>query len=163
MKMKSLILSLYISCLTWISTGCQSGNSGDQSSQEQTINPDVVQNPVSASGNQKGLVPAYEFADTIHDFGKIVQGEKVSFAFRFKNSGTGNLVIRAAQGSCGCTVPEWPKDPIKPGGSGIINVTFNSEGREGMQHKTITLIGNTMPNTYMLTITGEVVKPEGNQ
>ncbi|HNP49700.1 MAG TPA: DUF1573 domain-containing protein [Bacteroidia bacterium] len=155
-KLTSIILLLGISWLMILGCG-----SGDQSVPENAINPDVVNNPISASGNQKGNVPAYHFNDTVHDFGKIVQGEKVSFAFRFTNSGNGDLIIRAAQGSCGCTVPEWPKDPVKPGESGIINVTFNSEGKEGYQNKTITLIGNTIPNTYILTILAEVQKPDG--
>ncbi|HRH67171.1 MAG TPA: DUF1573 domain-containing protein [Bacteroidia bacterium] len=143
--------------------GCGDGTTTQQNVPENAISSEVVENPASASGNEKGKVPAYQFADTIHDFGRIVQGEKVSFAFRFTNSGNGDLIIRAAQGSCGCTVPEWPKEPVKPGEGGIINVTFNSEGKEGLQNKTITLIANTIPNTYVLTVTGEVIKPEANQ
>jgi hypothetical protein len=125
-----------------------------------TIDPSVVKNPESASADKNTIrnVPAFQFETVVHDFGSIIQGEKVSFAFRFKNSGTGDLVIRAAQGSCGCTVPEFPRDPIKPGEGGIINVTFNSEGKEGAQNKTVTLISNTMPNTFVLTITGDVKK-----
>jgi len=128
-----------------------------------SISPDVVNNPATASsdkGNSKNNIPVFQFADETHDFGKIIQGEKISYAFRFKNTGTGDLVIRAANGSCGCTVPEYPKEPIGPGKDGIINVTFNSEGKEGMQDKTVTLIANTVPNTKVLTITGEVIKPE---
>ena len=105
-------------------------------------------------------VPVLQFEKNTHDFGSIVQGEKISYAFQFNNIGKGDLVIRAAQGSCGCTVPEYPKDPVKPGNEGIINVTFNSEGKEGYQEKTITIISNTLPNTFVLTITGEVKKKE---
>jgi hypothetical protein len=127
---------------------------------ENAINTDVVNNPATASKstNPKDNVPAYEFVTEEHDFGTITQGESVSFAFRFKNSGKGDMVIRSASGSCGCTVPEYPKDPIKPGESGIINVTFNSEGKEGLQNKTVTLIANTIPNTHVLTIKGNVIK-----
>jgi len=127
---------------------------------DNAVNTDIVNNPETAApGNQntKANVPVFRFENEVHDFGTITQGEKVQYAFRFKNTGKGDLLIRAANGSCGCTVPEWPKDPIPPGKEGIVNVTFNSEGKEGMQHKTVTLIANTIPNTKVLTITGEVV------
>ncbi len=128
---------------------------------ENAINTDVVNNPTtgSASGNSKDHVPKYEFVTEEHDFGTITQGESVTFAFQFNNSGNGDLVIRSANGSCGCTVPEFPKDPVKPGEKGIINVTFNSEGKEGMQDKTVTLIANTIPNTYVIRIKANVIKP----
>jgi hypothetical protein len=127
------------------------------------IDPSLVKNPISASGNSnsKDNVPVLQFETDTHDFGTIEEGEKISFAFKFKNVGQGDLVIRAAQGSCGCTVPEYPKDPVHPGDNGIINVTFNSEGKEGQQHKTVTVISNTIPNTYTLNILGNVnKKPE---
>jgi len=66
------------------------------------------------------------------------------------------LVIRSAQGSCGCTVPEFPKDPVAPGEEGVINVTFDSAGKEGHQEKTVTIISNTIPNTYTLYVVGDV-------
>ena len=126
------------------------------------INPAVINNPATASSLKNSIknVPVLQFEKNTHDFGSIVQGEKISYAFQFNNIGKGDLVIRAAQGSCGCTVPEYPKDPVKPGNEGIINVTFNSEGKEGYQEKTITIISNTLPNTFVLTITGEVKKKE---
>ena len=129
---------------------------------DNAINTDVVNNPATASqsSNPKENVPTYQFETTEHDFGDIAQGEHVSFAFNFINSGKGDLVIRSANGSCGCTVPEYPKDPIKPGDKGVINVTFNSEGKEGLQNKTVTLIANTIPNTFVLTIKGNVHKTE---
>lgn len=150
---------LFVAVVAFLSTGCSSP-SKDSNIPDNAINPDVINNPTTASGNSKDNVPVFQFTDTLHGFGEIMQGEKVSYAFRFKNVGKGDLVIRSANGSCGCTVPEWPKDPVRPGGEGIINVTFNSEGREGEQHKTVTLIANTMPANTILTITGNVLKPE---
>ena len=125
---------------------------------ENAINTNVVDNPVTASSTNeiKNHVPEFKFDTDTHDFGNIIQGEIISYAFRFKNTGNGDLVIRAAQGSCGCTVPEFPKEAIKPGNGGIINVTFNSEGKEGFQEKTVTVISNTMPNTHVLTIKGNI-------
>lgn len=156
--MKKQEYSITFLVLMFLFFACNSPEQKNPGIPDDALNPEVVDNPVSATGNQKGKLPVYEFQDTIHDFGKIVDGEKVSYAFRFKNVGNGELLIRAANGSCGCTVPEWPKNPIKPGESGIINVTFNSEGREGIQHKTVSLIANTMPNTKVISISAEVVK-----
>jgi len=99
-----------------------------------------------------------EFPETNHDFGKITQGEKVSHAFTFKNTGDNPLEVTQVQPSCGCTIPEWTEDPIAPGKEGTIQVMFNSEGREGMQHKTVTVVSNTKPTIHQLTFTAEVVK-----
>ena len=129
---------------------------------ENAINPDAMKNPASATGvNDKTHVPVFQFEEETHDFGTITEGEKIQYAFKFKNTGTGDLVIRSANGSCGCTVPEWPHEPVPPGGSGIINITFNSSGKHGMQHKTVTIISNTVPNTKVLNITGEVANEDG--
>ena len=139
-----------------IIAGCKSKN---KDLPDNAINSSVINNPVTASsGNSKDNVPEFKFEQESHDFGNIIEGEKISFAFRFTNVGKGDLVIRAAEGSCGCTVPEYPKEAIHPGGGGIINVTFNSEGKEGYQEKTVTIISNTMPNTHVITITGTVQK-----
>ena len=69
-----------------------------------------------------GKDPVMKFETDVHDFGKISQGEKVTYAFKFKNAGGSNLVINEAHGSCGCTVPSYPKDPIAPGEEGVISV-----------------------------------------
>ncbi len=138
--------------------GCKSEKKSDLP--DNAINPAVIDNPVTASSSKGEVdnVPVFQFEESSHDFGNIFEGEKISFAFRFKNIGKADLVIRAAQGSCGCTVPEYPKEPIKPGDGGVINVTFDSQGKEGHQEKTVTIISNTMPNNYVITIIGNVEK-----
>src|ERR1700722_7130050 len=80
---------------------------------------------------------------TYRDFGKIAEGQKLEVAFRFKNSGDKPLVIAKVQPSCGCTVAEQPNEPVAPGKEGIIKATFNSEGRSGINHKTLFVIANT--------------------
>lgn len=82
-----------------------------------------------------------------HDFGEIKQGDKVSYTFTFKNTGSNDLTITSAQGSCGCTVPEYDKNPIKPGKSGKMKVSFDSTGKTGVQTKTVTVRANT-PTGY---------------
>ena len=100
-----------------------------------------------------------EFVEQAIDFGEISQGEKVKKRFRFKNTGKTNLIISDAKGSCGCTVPAWPKQPIKPGQEGEVEVVFDSNGKQGRQHKTVTLIANTVPNTTVIALKGDVIVP----
>jgi hypothetical protein len=77
--------------------------------------------------------------------------------FTFKNEGEGPLIISNAQGSCGCTVPVWPRQPIAPGETGEIKVSFNSSGRAGKQDKRVTLTTNAVPQTKVLNITSQVI------
>jgi len=93
-----------------------------------------------------------------HDFGNINEGDKVSTAFTFTNTGNEPLIISSAKGSCGCTVPEWPKEPIAPGATGTIDVEFNSKNKPGRQTKTVTIQANTDPNPIRLKIKAEVAK-----
>ena len=100
------------------------------------------------------------FEEEEHDFGRITQGEKVSYAFKFKNTGKSNLLIASAAGSCGCTVPEYPKEPILPGQEAKINVVFSSEGKSGIQEKTITIVTNCEPSTKIIKIKTNIIVPE---
>jgi len=103
-----------------------------------------------------GKFPVMSFGKSEHDFGTIKEGDKVDYTFDFKNSGESDLIITDAKGSCGCTVPEFPKDPIKPGKSGKIKVSFNSAGKPGMQSKTVTITTNTATGKEILTIKSSV-------
>lgn len=97
-----------------------------------------------------------EFVETQFAFDTIKQGDKVEHTFLLKNVGDKNLFITNAFGSCGCTVPEYPKEPIAPGKTGEVKVTFNSAGKEGMQQKTITLTMNTDKRSELLYLNGFV-------
>jgi hypothetical protein len=97
-----------------------------------------AQAPVT-SGMENKNGPVMTFEEMEFNFGTIKQGDIVTHEFKFKNTGKEPLVISEAHGSCGCTVPEYPKEPIKPNGSGVIKVTFNSAGKMGQQDKTVTL------------------------
>ena len=100
------------------------------------------------------------YAEEMFDFGSITEGEKVTHVFNSTNTGDADLVIVSAKGSCGCTVPEWPKEPIAPGAEGKISVVFNSEGKKGMQNKRVSIVANTEPATTAITLKGEVISPE---
>ena len=104
--------------------------------------------------------PVIKFEESVYDFGTISQGEKVKHTYFFKNTGKSPLIIHSAQGSCGCTIPEWPKEPIQPGEEGKIEVSFNSEYKSGHQEKMVTILANTKPTKTFLKITGEVVVPD---
>jgi hypothetical protein len=96
-----------------------------------------------AAGNgqkiEAGQSSALTFEEKVHNFGEIVAGEKVEYSFKFTNTGTSPLLIEDAISSCGCTVPEWPKEPIKPGQSGYMKVIFDSHGKSGYTEKEISV------------------------
>ncbi|TCC89388.1 DUF1573 domain-containing protein [Pedobacter frigiditerrae] len=100
--------------------------------------------------------PKVKFEKEIYDFGVITQGEKVQFDFKFKNTGKTPLIITDATATCGCTVPEYPKTPIKPGEEGLIKVVFDSAGKIGMQDKQVTIFSNANPEADKLHLVGEV-------
>jgi hypothetical protein len=130
------------------------------SSKKEGISTDDIKISESAEGNgDKSNLPVMVFAEDKHDFGRITQGEKVSFSFKFKNEGKSNLIISSAQGSCGCTVAQPPKEPIAPGKEGSIDVVFNSDGKAGKIDKTVTVLTNCEPNTKILTIYADVIVP----
>lgn len=99
-----------------------------------------VANEISAT---TGKLPVLKFDKTEHDFGQLKEGDKVTTEFVLTNTGDADLVIVSAVGSCGCTVPEPPTEPIKPGDSAPIKVTFDSTGKPGQQEKTVTITTNT--------------------
>jgi hypothetical protein len=133
----------------------------NSSSDEKTITTDLVNSPLTANSNaEKVLTPNIEMLETSYNFGEIQQGESVTHDFILKNTGDADLLVSAAKGSCGCTVPEWPKTPIAKGEEAAIKVTFNSAGRSGKQNKTVTLVTNAIPNTKVLTINGNVIVPQ---
>jgi hypothetical protein len=102
--------------------------------------------------------PIIKFLNESFDFGKVKQGDKVNYAFKFTNTGKSPLIIKNAVASCGCTIPEWkPKTPILPGEGGVIMVTFNSAGKSGLQDKQITVTANTAPAQSMVHLVGEVL------
>lgn len=122
---------------------------GGKSSQAPAFNP-TDPNAASAEQKPEGPLPVIAFEKTEHDFGTINEGEKVTHTYKFKNTGEAPLIIQSAQPSCGCTVPEWSKDPIPVGGEGFVKAEFDSNGKPNIQNKTITVTANTWPKTTTL-------------
>jgi len=126
---------------------------------DKKITTDLVKTPLSANPTHTVTMPKIQMDEDSYDFGDIIQGESVTHKFIIKNIGNDKLLINSAKGSCGCTVPVWPKDPILEGEESTIKVTFNSAGRKGRQNKTVTLVTNAIPNTKVITINGNIIIP----
>lgn len=118
-------------------------------------------NPAGRVKPSNQIVPTdtavISFREYEHDFGIIAEGEKVACIFTFGNTGKGPLVISSVTSSCGCTVPKYDTKPIIPGGTGIVEVVFDSSGRNGRQTKTITVMSNASKSIVLLKISGEVI------
>jgi len=134
-------------------TACQRG----ETSQHSETVLDSTGKPVSLAD-----APVITFDKDVYDFGVITEGESVTYEFSFKNTGKSPLIISNASATCGCTVPEYPTKPIKPGEEGVIKVVFNSLGKVGLQDKVVTLVSNANPNLSNVHVVGEVKqKKEG--
>jgi hypothetical protein len=121
-----------------------------------TINaqqPDPVQ-PAASNPN----APEISFEKTVHDYGTIVKGSNGTCEFSFTNTGKEPLILSKPISSCGCTVPTWPQEPILPGKSDVIKVTYNTNNI-GPINKTVTVYSNAQSNRVLLSIKGKVVAP----
>ena len=108
----------------------------------------------------KDAIAVITFDEVTHNFGKINAGEKVTYAFKFKNTGNAPLIISYVNTTCGCTVSSYPKTPVKPGEGAAIDVSFDSEGKQGFQSKTIIVNSNAHPSSTSLRIESQVLVAE---
>ena len=134
---------------------------GSASQDKNTLPADLVKTKSSASGSSDNrAMPHIVFEEEVHDFGRVIEGEKITYAFKFANSGKADLLLTDVKSSCGCTVPEFTKEALKPGEGGTVKITFDSSNRKGFQNKSITIISNTIPSTTVLRIKAQVIVPE---
>ncbi|MEJ7693965.1 DUF1573 domain-containing protein [Daejeonella sp.] len=136
--MKKIILSL--ACVAILASCSNQDPKQSASTETETVAP-----------------PVFKFVKESFDFGQITDGEKVSHDFKFTNTGNSPLIITSATATCGCTVPDYPKEPVAPGAEGVISVVFDSAGKVGMQNKVVTITANTVPELTQLNILGNVV------
>jgi Protein of unknown function (DUF1573) len=135
-------------------------SSSEQTKQE-VVNVPAVEQPVQVEKSEEIVgAPGIKFETLEVNFGTIKQGESFEYDFEFTNNGDADLLITDARGSCGCTVPEWPREPIAPGKTGKIHVKFNSAGKSNQQTKTVTLYTNASPDPVTLYIKGFVKTQE---
>lgn len=106
-------------------------------------------------------ITTMEFAAYQYDFGQVKQGDLVTNVFTFTNTGEHPLIITSVKGSCGCTVPQWPKHPILPGETASITVEFDSKGKLGLQSKKVTMTANTNPMQSFCYLNGEIIAADG--
>ncbi|MFZ1686561.1 MAG: DUF1573 domain-containing protein [Flavobacteriales bacterium] len=97
-----------------------------------------------------------KFGNYDHDFGNVNQDSENTYVFNFTNTGSEPLIIQSATGSCGCTVPEYPKEPIAPGAKGEIKVVYKPGKQKDAQQKTVTVVANTEPKQTTLRISANV-------
>ncbi len=145
-------------------TGCKWDVESDEKKVEQILGDgndyqDLIRNPITADKDADTVnIAVAKFDEVSHDFGDIKAGDIVTTTFHFVNSGKVPLLIKDATSSCGCTVPEIPKQPISPGEKGEILVKFNSENKSGHQTKVITVFTNGYPSKYQLSIKANILK-----
>jgi hypothetical protein len=136
---------------------------GDKKSLENKEADQHVKDSIAQIENAKALADTANFTSiqwldsTYLDLGKVDEGKQVDVSFRFKNSGTKNLVIANVTASCGCTVPEKPEKAFAPGEEGVIKARFDSHGKHGEQRKMVYVAANTTPNPQELTFRVEII------
>lgn len=120
-------------------------------------NSDLIRNPATADlPTDTNQLARIRFEETEFDFGEVKEGDIVTHSFKFTNVGKVPLTIMNARSTCGCTVPEWPEEPIPPGGTGEIAAKFNTDMKKNQQKKVITVTANTYPNESQVTLKGLV-------
>jgi hypothetical protein len=145
---KQLNHFIILSCITFsVLFSCENKQAKDKAQTKQKVVADSLAAP-KMDFKGKNLV----------DLGKIKEGEKITHTYEFTNSGNAPLQISYANASCGCTVPTWPKNPIKPGGKGEILVEFNSKNKEGKLLKNVSIYANTKPEFNTVAFNIEVIK-----
>jgi hypothetical protein len=135
-----------------VMTSCEEKNEG-------SLSTDLVTSPKSATETSNKQA-AIKFDKEEHDFGTLLQGEVVTYSFHFTNTGNMPLIISEVGSSCGCTVGDYPREPIAPGKTGDIKVTYNSAGHHGFQSRFLTVMSNTNPAKTTLRIKSTVQTPD---
>ena len=152
---KKIIILAFVSSLLLVSA-CKKNEESEQhsgiSNPAQLGIPDIEKRVIPKDGKY----PEMTFESKDHDFGTIEADSKVNYSFTFKNTGEADLIITRAMGSCGCTIPEYPKEPIKVGETGKIDVSFNSANKHGNQKKSVTIYTNTKAGAESLYISASI-------
>ncbi|WP_435254510.1 DUF1573 domain-containing protein [Tenacibaculum sp. A30] len=148
--MKKIAVALAFVVSAGMLVSCGQGNASSKVKKENVENAEKRDNTISQGA------PEISFDKEEFDFGTVKEGEVVETTFVVTNTGKSDLVITHAQASCGCTVPEWTKDPIAPGETGNIKVSFNTSGRTNKQSKSVTLTTNTEKGREIIKISGMV-------
>ena len=152
-KLKTILIAA--SCIGWMSCITDDAKQPGPFAPGQTV----------AAAADPASLTTMQWLDSVLNPGTVLEGTKLEVVFRFKNTGQKPLVIESAQPSCGCTIAEKPEKPILPGQQGQIKAVFNSQGRTGANHKTITVHANTSPSgshvvEFNVTVVGKTEGPK---
>ncbi len=167
--MRNIIILSVIAVLCSCNQASSSQDSGSDTNATTTDNAsdvpvEMIENPSTAADPKAlpGEMPEMTFKTKDHDFGDIVENQDVETTYEFTNTGKADLLISDCRASCGCTVPDWPKTPIKPGQKGVIKVRFNSAGKAGVNNKIVTVVSNTKEGNTELKFRANVqaAKPQ---
>lgn len=151
LQKKTMKLWIIVSCFLTLAA-C---NSNTDEKDKITVNKTTATTEVT---DNKGLTDIL-WIDSVRNLGRINEGQKVEISFRFKNTGTKPLIIESVTPGCGCTVADYPKEPIAPGSEGEITGSFDSHGRQGINNKDILVMANTTGSqNHILRFTVEVIK-----
>jgi len=122
---------------------------------------EIIKNPQTAQEKPKTPKKSAKmsFDESVYDFGFVMEGDTVYHEFSFTNTGKAPLLITDARSTCGCTVPEWPKEPIAPGETSMISARFDTKNKIGRQTKEVTIYANTLPTANKVKLIGIVDTP----
>ena len=163
MKKLSILFSVVLA-ITFLASCGENGSAAKNDAKEaitQNVTPNAANNattptPPAAEPAPTGPTTTMTFDETEFKFGTVDEGEVVSHTFKFTNTGKEPLIISNAKGSCGCTVPQWPREPIPVGESSEITVEFNSKGKKGPRNQKVTITANTNPPQSFVALVGTV-------
>ena len=166
---KQIKLGLLATMVLAMMTSCQNSNNDVREEARQAVENAVqpadqsaVQPAAQTAEAPTGPTTELTFEETEFDFGTITEGDQVSHTYQFTNTGEEPLILSNAKGSCGCTVPKWPREPIAPGESSEIVVEFNSKNKRGKKNQKVTITANTNPPQTFIYLKGEVLPQDDN-
>lgn len=169
--LKNIQTLVLVAVVAVFSTACQQGNSDVRDAARENVENNAVQPNAQAAAPTPAPQPAaavpvgptttMAFAEETFDFGTVEEGEVVSHTYTFTNTGSEPLILSNAKGSCGCTVPDWPREPIAVGETAELTVTFNSKNKKGKRDQKVTITANTNPPQTFIHLKGEVTPAAG--
>lgn len=169
MKMNKIIGAFLILGMSGFLAACSGEKSAEANAEETSASAEVAsvttddvttQNTTAteevATTETVANLASIEFEETVYDFGTIKDGEKVEHVFKFKNTSNVPLIVTGVQPSCGCTASDYTKEPVAPGGTGTVSLTFDSSGKPGAQNKSATVKANIEGGQTMISFKGNV-------
>ncbi|NRB62026.1 MAG: DUF1573 domain-containing protein [Saprospiraceae bacterium] len=161
--LKSIKSAFFAVAVLGLLASCQNASNDVRDAARQDIESNAVapttniQSAVQTPNTPTGPTTTMAFSEERFSFGTVAEGEKVSHTYKFTNTGNEPLILSNARGSCGCTVPKWPREPIAPGQSSEITVEFNTANKRGNRSQKVTITANTNPAETFIYLEGEVI------